>query len=212
MVQLACGTDEPTAVAALPGESTLLRRAATRSQPRAECPARHHRLTDAEFTRIYATHHGEVRDYFRKRVRNAMDIEDLTARTFLCLWSDWVPDEPWRRELWVRAVARRILSNQWRALERQRNLFGKLARFCRDESASAAPEVESLDPAVLVRLRVALGHLSEGQYQAVVLVGLMELSREEAALLCGCLPNAFDQRLFRARQALRAELGAFLAL
>lgn len=74
------------------------------------------------------------------------------------------------------------------------------------------PEPEVSDPRVLEKIGLALGRLSDAQQQAVLLMALLGLTRSEAASVCGCELNALDQRLHRARQALRIPLGSLSAV
>ena len=151
---------------------------------------------------MFATHHDAVRRYVVRR-QSAGLIDDAIAETFLVAWRrlDEIPD---RTLPWLLGVARRVLADQRRAVDRRRSLSERLhvdalsGRGARDwePPAGLTPELAS-----------ALAVLTEHEREALLLVAWDRLSAIDAARVAGCSPAAFRVRLHRARQRVARRLG-----
>ncbi len=156
------------------------------------------------FRHVYAEHVDRVLGYALRRVARPEDAADVVAETFLVAWRRLgdVPDEP-RTRLWLYGVARRVLANQRRGDRRRTALGERLA-------ADLAVSVPDHAPAVAERLRYgqALGQLTERDREVILLHAWEGLEAREIAEVLGVSAVAARSRLSRARNRLRALLGA----
>lgn len=133
------------------------------------------------------------------RRADSEQAEDAVAETFVTAWRrlDDVPPEPLP---WLFGVTRRILSNQRRSGSRRQALASRVTNELRGSLA------ESQDPADLLSereyMQTALGALSLGDREVLMLVAWEGLSSNQAAAVLGCTPQAFMVRLHRARKRL----------
>jgi RNA polymerase sigma-70 factor (ECF subfamily) len=102
---------------------------------------------------------------------------------------------PGEAKPWLLGVARRVVANQRRAAGRRTALRERVAHQPGDGGELETPPIVQ-----------ALGRLSEGDREVVLLCAWEGLSIEEAATALGCSPTAAKVRLHRARRRLRAEL------
>jgi RNA polymerase sigma-70 factor (ECF subfamily) len=155
------------------------------------------------FASIYRQHWPYVFGFFSRRVAAVEDAEDLAAMTFLVAWRrfDEMPAGPAGRH-WLVSVARHSLANYWRGNARRNRLVGALRAYSqRDAAASLAEDVGSGSGVI-----GAFMELSPGHQEALWLVACEGLSHDEVAQRLGCSRQALDNRLSRARAALRLRL------
>ena len=126
--------------------------------------------------------------------------DDVVEETFVVAWRrrSELPDDPLP---WLYRTAGNMIANQRRARFRVDRLAARSA---------AQPAVAAHDPADRVvqrrSLADALGALSEGDREVLMLVGWEELDLKQAARAVGCSVVAFRGRLRRARHRLRQQL------
>jgi RNA polymerase sigma-70 factor, ECF subfamily len=157
---------------------------------------------EERFEVLFRENYGRVRGYaLRRTTRDA--AQDVVADTFLVAWRRF-DDVPRDALPWLFGVARRVLANRRRSVERGAALERRVA--------TAAPHPRSSDPAESVAdaevLRIALGRLSDRDREALMLVAWDGLSGARAARAAGCTRAAFAVRLHRARARLAAELAS----
>jgi RNA polymerase sigma-70 factor, ECF subfamily len=99
---------------------------------------------------------------------------------------------------WAHRVAINLATSQLRRRRIARRARGRIARG----EVSPAP-----DTATAVTVRAALGRLPEEQRQVLVLAHVLGWTSPEIGEHVGAAPDAVRQRLHRARQALKDELG-----
>jgi RNA polymerase sigma-70 factor (ECF subfamily) len=112
----------------------------------------------------------------------------------------------WRAGTDIRAWLFTIMHNQY--VNDIRRAIREEATVDVDQLASAL--VATTDPTAswqLSELDRALGHLSKGQHEVVLLVGLEEMSYDEAAKILRVPIGTIRSRLARAREALRLLMG-----
>src|SRR5467141_1240083 len=154
-----------------------------------------HSLVEHEIPRL--------RRYARSLTRETNRADDLVQDTLLRaiakahLWQDGTD---------IRAWLFTIMHNQH---------VNSVRRALREETTVNVEQVASTlvatsDPTAsrqIHELERALGHLSEGQRQVVILVGLEGMTYDEAAKILGVPIGTVRSRLGRARDALRLLLG-----
>ena len=153
-------------------------------------------------------HFGRVAAYLLSRTDSESAAEALTS-TLEVAWRrlDDVPSEPLP---WLLGIARKVLSDQWRAQNRRDALMARLAATeAMRQSASANEDEDGQDAAVdrLIAIK-ALAALTETEREVLLLVAWDGLTTREASAVVGCTRSAFAVRLFRARSRLRDLLSA----
>src|SRR5438067_2464194 len=150
-------------------------------------------LFDAHSARVFA---------YAARRSSPQDADDVVGETFLVAWRrlDAIPPEALP---WLLGVARKVLSNRWRAGMRRDRFSAELAASLRD--------VPGADPAgeVPTRLDVlsALAGLPGKQGEALTLTAWEGLDIPAAAAAAGCSRATFSVRLHRARRRMMKDLG-----
>ena len=146
---------------------------------------------------MYAQYGATVRAYARRRVVASL-ADDVAAEVFVVAWRrlDDVPQDPLP---WLLGCARRVIANMLRGERRRRTLLDRLRAV---PSASGSGTVQSTGP-----LAQALGCLSEGDREVLMLVAWEGLTAAQGGEALGCSEGAFAMRLHRARQRLAAALG-----
>ncbi|MGH9269911.1 MAG: RNA polymerase sigma factor [Ilumatobacteraceae bacterium] len=154
--------------------------------------------SDAELLRaLFEAHFADLWRFARRRSSSASDADDITAQVFAVAWRrrNEVPPSSQVR-LWLFGVARNVLSNHRRAVERQRRLQLRLVENFRGDPH--ADEPDSSDSG----LQDALASLSEMDREVVMMRCWDGLAVSEIAVLLECTPNAVSVRLHKARRRL----------
>jgi RNA polymerase sigma factor (sigma-70 family) len=147
------------------------------------------------FERVFAEHARGVFAYAARRVPDRAD--DVVAETFTVVWRR-LDELPADVEPWLYGVARRVVGGHWRSQSRESALISRLV-----EVASIVPmddEAASDD----CELFEALGRLRERDREALLLTYWEGLEPERAAAVLEISRDAFNQRVHRARERLRA--------
>lgn len=105
---------------------------------------------------------------------------------------------------WLLAIARRVAADHIRQRRTRPTLVGSVDWQRRAEQNQ--PRVPELDEGLA--LRRAMGSLPAERLEAFVLTQITGLSYAEAAQVCGCRIGTIRSRVARARDDLRAALGA----
>jgi RNA polymerase sigma factor (sigma-70 family) len=170
--------------------------------PRDACPeeALPRELAEARFSRLYQDHEREILRYALRRSEEPEDAADVVAETFLVAWRR-LGDVPLGEEarLWLYATARRVLANQTRGVKRRTRLAERLRQELRRQLPAPAPGERG-------EVLEALAALREGDRELLMLVGMEELTPNQAARVLGISTVAARTRLHRARRRLRARL------
>jgi hypothetical protein len=120
---------------------------------RAECSTRSgsESVVDRRrFEQIYDDYSGLILAYAARRTRDPEDAADVTAETFMVAWRriDVVPPGDEARP-WLYGIARLVLANRRRSLDRRSRLDGKLraevGQDCGHTDEDAIPTVRALD-------------------------------------------------------------------
>jgi RNA polymerase sigma-70 factor (ECF subfamily) len=143
-----------------------------------------------------------LRRYARVLVRTTDQADDLVqdcVERALSRASLYQPDTNLRA--WLFTIMRNIAITRTRKDKLRRSYASE--RMAMDRRADAASQVDAV---VLKDSLRILGQLSAGEQQAVTLLGLYDLSYEEAASLSGLPVGTMKSRLSRGRQRLRSLL------
>jgi len=140
---------------------------------------------------------GELRAFFRRRVRDAEEVEDLLQEALLTLHRARHTYDPARPfEPWLYAIARNTAIDSFRR-NRKRNQWEMLA-------VDATPiDVAGEEPGSEPSLDGILARLPETQRDALEMVKVKGMSVEDAAARAGVSPGAMRVRIHRGYRALR---------
>lgn len=142
----------------------------------------------------------ELRGYFRRRVRDPHEVEDLVQETLLLVHRARHTYDPTRPfEPWLYAIARNAAVSAFRR-DRQRTRWELLATD--ERPIEAASEGDGREPA----LEGVLAQIPDAQREALEMVKLKGLSIEDAAARAGVSEGAMRVRIHRGYRALRALL------
>jgi len=158
----------------------------------------------AAFDQIYDTLNSRLYS-FLARLSGRRDIaEDLVEETWLRLVSasaTLAPDT--RLAPWLFTVAHNLYVSYCRSRGREQSWTSDLLLLWPDR-LSPSPFDSAASNESETRLKVALAALPVKHREALLLVGVEGLRPAEAAAVCGISPEAFRQRLSRARALLSA--------
>jgi RNA polymerase sigma-70 factor (ECF subfamily) len=151
--------------------------------------------SDAAFTELFLRYRERVYGFFRRRMNDASQAEELAQETFLAVLraaQRYEPRATFRAYLF--GIAFYIL-----AAHRRKSAL--------DPTASAAPD-ESSDPSGtnpdnVIWVRQAVERLEAAEREVLLLREFEELSYEEISKMLHAPVNTVRSRLFRARMALR---------
>jgi RNA polymerase sigma-70 factor (ECF subfamily) len=148
---------------------------------------RYRALYDAAYPRVMA--------YALRRARSREDALDVVADTMLVAWRrlDEVPDDE-RRMPWVYGVARRVLANHYRTVDRRTRLAARIER-------EPAANPEDFDA-----VHEALEALRPDDRDLLTLAAWEDLNNDELAIVLGLTPATVAVRLHRARGRLAQQL------
>ena len=123
--------------------------------------------------------------------------QDAVAETFLVVWRrfDDLPAEPLP---WLYGIARRILANQRRGVQRRERLNARLSTV----GAGGLEPVDGRDGRVIT----ALATRRASDRELLMLIAWEGLTPAQAALALGCSANGCRIRLHRARRKLERAL------
>ncbi|SCG57442.1 RNA polymerase sigma-70 factor, ECF subfamily [Micromonospora echinaurantiaca] len=156
---------------------------------------------EKRFTALYERYYDDVERYVRRRAAD-IAVRDVVAEVFLVAWRRFgeVPSEPLP---WLYGVARRVLANEIRGLQRGRRLVEWVAANAVGVVGDHADEVIGR-----VTVAVAFERLPESDREVLRLVAWEGLGMRDAAAAAGCSMAAFAMRLHRARRRLHRELSS----
>ena len=163
-------------------------------------PPRSTRCTTSTRARIYA---------FLARLSRSRDIaEDLAEETWLRLVSAETRLRPdTRLGPWLFTVARNLYYSYCRSRALSEAASDGLLGLWPGGSQRPSPFEETAARELERHVERALAALSANHREALLLVAVEAMTPSEAAAVCGLTPEAFRQRLSRARSALEERLG-----
>jgi len=168
------------------------------------------------FSILMRRHKDGIYRFCRRYVGDADDAYDLTQQTFVSAWSALGRYDPNRAfTAWLRAIALNKCRDHGRRATVRRLIFGTRpsTEAAVIEVASDAPsaETQAHDSQALRALDRALAALPDALKTPLILTALDGLTTAEAAAVMDVSPKAIETRLYRARKALGARMGAAFA-
>ncbi|MDQ0664927.1 RNA polymerase sigma factor (sigma-70 family) [Arthrobacter ulcerisalmonis] len=150
------------------------------------------------FIALYKDSYPRIHKFVHRRVDDSELAQELAADVFRIAWQKW-DGGPNVEIAWLFAVARNVIGNAYRGLDRRRALQQRLQAFPADGSAPDSDNslVES-----------ALSALREKDRDVLQLAYWDELTITEIAKVLQCSQSAAKVRLHRAREAFRSLLPA----
>jgi RNA polymerase sigma-70 factor, ECF subfamily len=162
------------------------------------CGIRIKPVTPQEFTSLYRGFLPQISSYLVRRIDRS-DVEELASRVFEIAWRKRTQAPEGFELAWLYRIAGFVVSNHRRAIRSEKNF---LMRF---QPSDFAPSVEDIALAD-IELSIAWKKLSSFEREAIALTAFDGLSNQEAAKVLEISPNAFTQRLAKARKKLWANL------
>jgi RNA polymerase sigma-70 factor (ECF subfamily) len=154
----------------------------------------------AAFDAVYAEYHGRVFGFLARLSRRHDVAEDLAEET----WMRLVAHAPRLRPdtclaAWLFTVARRLYVSYCRSRLVEDSGLGGLLGVWPVGSLPPSPFEAAAAGELEQRLERALSSMPARYREALLLVGVEGFTPAEAAAICGVKPEAFRQRLSRAR-------------
>lgn len=148
------------------------------------------------FRAVYDESYPKIMAYALRRARSREDALDAVAETFVVVWRrlEDVPEDE-RRLPWVYAVARRVLANQYRSIDR----VDKLKTRLMDNRPQRADQSFDL-------VHDALDRLRSSDRELLTMAAWDDLDNSEIAIAMGTSEANVAVRLHRARKRLAKEL------
>ena len=161
---------------------------------------------DRQFRLLYERNYAPITAYVRRRVRRGDGSDaDIVAEIFVVAWRRFLEVPEQTKELpWLYGVARNLVANHFRSVQRSSALTDRLMLEERVavDSWTGSSELE-------IRVRRAVDQLSDLDREIFRLIHWEELSHEEVGLSVGITPKAVERRVARARTKVRDYLASF---
>ena len=164
------------------------------------CAIRLKPVTPQEFTNLYRGFLPQISSYLVRRCDHS-DVEELASRVFEIAWRKRTTAPEGFELAWLYRIAGFVVSNHRRAILSEKNF---LMRFRPSDYAPSAEDIALSD----IELSNAWKKLSNFEREAISLTAFEGLSQQEAAKVLEISPNAFTQRLAKARKALKVNLSS----
>ncbi len=163
----------------------------------------------AAFTELYEAHVARIYRHVHYRVGDADTAEDITAQVFLRAWQAihrYRPQAGRPFIAWLFTIANNlIVDHHRRSRQTVRGIEVEGGRYA---AIALDPEEAALSAYLHAQIAAALRRLKP-EYQLIIALRLIEdMDYEAIARVLGKTPGALRVTLFRALNALRAELAA----
>jgi RNA polymerase sigma-70 factor (ECF subfamily) len=160
---------------------------------------------DRQFRLLYERNYAPITAYVRRRVRRGDGSDaDIVAEIFVVAWRRFLEVPEQTKELpWLYGVARNLVANHFRSVQRSSALIDRLMLEERVavDSWTGSSELE-------IRVRRAVDQLSDLDREIFRLIHWEELSHEEVGLSVGITAKAVERRVARARTKVRDYLAS----
>ena len=158
-------------------------------------------IREIDWDRVYADQLPRVYNFFRFRVANPSDVEDLTARTFEKAWQ---ARARYRRDLagfstWLFTIARNVATDQLRSTREHLPIDAAA-----DVVVERTPESEAARESDIGRLALLTADLPERDRELLALKYGAALNNRAIAQLTGLSESNVGTILSRTVEALRA--------
>ncbi len=155
------------------------------------------------FSELYRREYGDVLRFIQRRTTHG-GAEDAAAEAFVVAWrrlADLPRGEDASRA-WLFGIARHVLLNERRGVQRQQALGVRIA----DHESIRQPSTDGDAVGLMADLQRVWPRLSAVHQEALALTVFEDLDAPAAAQVLGISPVAYRLRLSRARRALRLHL------
>ena len=157
-------------------------------------------MSPEEFTKLYRGFLPQISGYLVRRCDRS-DVEELASRVFEIAWRKRTQAPKGFELAWLYRIAGFVVSNHRRAIRSEKSFLENL------RPSDFAPSPEDIAIAD-VSLSKAWKKLSSFEREAISLTAFEGLSNQEAARVLEISPNAFTQRLAKARKQLKERLSS----
>jgi RNA polymerase sigma-70 factor, ECF subfamily len=158
------------------------------------------------FDVVYSASFSQIYAYCRRRTRSREDTEDAVADTYLVAWRRLDELEAADYPIaWLYGVARRVLANQRKSLERHELVEERTAAFS-SSTAFDDPAHHAVHRSQLGDVLEAMAELSDTDQELLVLAAFEQLSHAEMAVVLEIPTDTIKSRLYRARRRLQERI------
>jgi RNA polymerase sigma factor (sigma-70 family) len=161
------------------------------------------------FDAVYREHHPRLYSFLWRLTRRREIAAELCQETWLRLAAEaaWLNDDI-HLSAWLFTVARNLFLShrRWSLLDGSR--LAEATLWSADRRQESTPESEAMASQSQRAVDTALAALPVKYREALLLVCVEHFEPTEAARIIGVSPEAFRQRLSRAREQLREALAA----
>lgn len=155
-------------------------------------------MSPEEFTALYREYLPQLSKYLVRRC-DREEVEELASRVFEIAWRKRSQAPEGFELAWLYRIGGFVVSNHRRARQSEQNF---LARFKPLDFAPSPEDIALAD----IGLATAWKKLSPFEREAISLTAFEGLTNNEAAKVLEISPNAFTQRLAKARAKLKDNL------
>ncbi len=155
---------------------------------------------ESAFDEIYAAYRPRIFSFVARMVGRREVAEELCQEVWLRVAARAATlRQDTRLAPWLFTVARNLCASYWRTRRFESVGGTAVESFENVAETSASPELRAENEQMVERLGRALARLPAPYREALLLVGIEELSPAEAAAICGVKPEAMRKRIERAR-------------
>jgi RNA polymerase sigma-70 factor (ECF subfamily) len=159
------------------------------------------------FDLVYEAYHARLYNFLARLSRRRDVAEDLLEETWLRLVAHAMRlQDDTRLGPWLYTVARHLFYSYCRSRATDETCAASLIGLWPTGTPPPSPFEETAARELEHRVEHALAALPAPSREALLLVGIDGLAPSEAAEVCGLTPDAFRQRLSRARAMLERQL------
>jgi RNA polymerase sigma-70 factor, ECF subfamily len=160
---------------------------------------------ERQFRLLYERNFAPITAYVRRRVRRTNDSDaDIVAEVFVVAWRRFLEVPEQTKELpWLYGVARNLVANHFRNVQRSSDLTDRLM-FEERVAVDASNGSRELE----IRVQRAVDQLSDLDREIFRLIHWEGLSQEEVGLSVGITEKAVERRVARARTKVRDYLAS----
>jgi RNA polymerase sigma-70 factor (ECF subfamily) len=159
----------------------------------------------AAFDNVYSEFNARLYNFLLRLSRSADVAEDLLEETWLRFVSSGANLDPnTRLAPWLFTIARNLHVSYCRSRGREQSYTSDVLLW--PDERSPSPLQSAMLHELQSGIEAALAALPTKYREALLLVGVERMRPAEAAAVCGIAPDAFRQRLSRARALISREL------
>jgi RNA polymerase sigma-70 factor (ECF subfamily) len=158
------------------------------------------KVSPEEFTALYRGFLPQISSYLVRRCERA-DVEELASRVFEIAWRKREQAPKGFELAWLYRIAGFVVAHHRRAAKSEQSF---LERFRPNDFAPSPEDIALSD----LGLAESWKKLSSFEREAISLTSFEGLSNQDAAKVLEISPNAFTQRLAKARKSLKVNLSS----